>query len=75
MSNQNPIPRLPQTGWYTFDEWGEAFGKNYDTIRDWCNKHHIPYIHCETGYALKAEDFYRYAPKVFSDEQKEAEAG
>lgn len=69
MSNQ--IPRLPQSGWYTAEEWAEAFDKKPTTIRDWLKKHKIPHIHIESAIALRAEDFYRHAPKEFFDGEEE----
>lgn len=61
MSNPNS-PRLPQSGWWTDEEWADALGEDIRTFRRKCAQSGVPRKKWGHLVMVRAEDFFLHAP-------------
>lgn len=66
-------PGLPQSGWWTDEEWADVFGESVQQFRDRCRQHGIPYKAWKRNlYLVKAEDLFEHLPYTGDEYDGEA---
>lgn len=55
---------LPSTGFFTVQQWAEAFGISSDQFLVWIKKYQIPYYHPGKTFIIRAEDLWACVPRV-----------
>ena len=55
---------LPSTGFYTVQQWTEAFGVSSEQFRFWIKKYKIPYYKPGRSFIIRAEDLWACVPLV-----------